>query len=122
MNYKLTNCIPTLETKKLEESIAFYTKKLGFQLISVYPDREHALWANLKRDNVEVIFKKQKKESLIGLSGSLYIYPSDVEEAWNELKDSVPVERPLKVNEYGVREFAIRDCNGYLLYFGKVVM
>ena len=121
MNYKLTNCIPTLEAKDIQETISFYVKKLGFQLISVYPDREHPLWANVKRDNVEVIFKTQKKTSTIGLSGSLYFYPTDVQEAWEALKDIVAVERPIKVNEHGVREFSIRDCNGYMLYFGKVV-
>lgn len=80
------------------------------------------MWANVRRDNVEVIFKTQKKNSVIGLSGSLYFYPTDVQEAWETLKDIVTVERPIKVNEHGVREFSIRDCNGYLLYFGKVVL
>ena len=121
MNYKLTNCIATLEAKDIQETIAFYIKKLGFQLISVYPDREHPLWANMKRDNVEVIFKTQKINSVIGLSGSLYFYPTDVQEAWEALKDVVTVERPIKVNEHGIREFSIRDCNGYLIYFGKLV-
>jgi len=126
MNYHLTCCIPTLETNDLKETIQFYTKKLGFSLISVYPDAVHPTWASVKRDNVEVMFtthreKENSSQRNIGLSGSLYFYPTNLQAVWTELKDKVPIEHPIEVTEYGTREFAIRDCNGYIIHFGKVI-
>jgi uncharacterized glyoxalase superfamily protein PhnB len=53
------------------------------------------------------------------LTGSLYFYPDDVDAMWAQLKNSVTVEYPLQTFDYGMREFAIRDCNGYLLQFGQ---
>lgn len=126
MNYKLNCCIPTLEANDLNETIQFYTKKLGFRLINVYPDAEHPRWASVKRDNVEVIFTSPRNQhhpshQHTSFSGSLYFYPTNLQAVWTELKDNVPIEHPIEVTEYGTREFAIRDCNGYIIHFGKAI-
>jgi len=52
------------------------------------------------------------------MTGSLYFNTDNVDQIWEELKDKVTVEYPIEDFEYGMREFAIRDCNGYLLQFG----
>jgi uncharacterized glyoxalase superfamily protein PhnB len=53
------------------------------------------------------------------MTGSLYFKSEAVDEIWQCLKDKAQVEYPLENFEYGMREFAIRDCNGYLLQFGQ---
>ena len=52
------------------------------------------------------------------MTGSLYIYPDNVDEVWELLKDKAIIEYPIENFDYGIREFAIRDCNGYLVQFG----
>lgn len=52
-------------------------------------------------------------------TGTFYFYPDDVDAAWRDLKDSVEVEYPIEDFIYGMREFGIRDCNGYLLQYGQ---
>jgi len=52
-------------------------------------------------------------------TGSFYIYVDDVASLWQDLKDTQKVLYPIEDFEYGMREFAIYDNNGYLLQFGQ---
>ncbi len=40
---------------------------------------------------------------------------------WQQLKDSAKICYPIENFEYGMREFAIYDNNGYLLQFGQEI-
>ncbi|HKD80926.1 MAG TPA: hypothetical protein VKH81_14610 [Candidatus Angelobacter sp.] len=40
---------------------------------------------------------------------------------WDEIKDRANVVYPLESFYYGMREFAIRDNNGYILQFGQEI-
>ena len=51
-------------------------------------------------------------------TGSLYINPDDVDALWEQVKDKARVCYPIETFDYGMREFAIYDNNGYLLQFG----
>ena len=53
------------------------------------------------------------------LTGSLYFKTTDVDGLWQRLKDKTRVCYPIESFEYGMREFAIFDNNGYLLQFGQ---
>jgi len=53
------------------------------------------------------------------MTGVLYFYPKDVRALWDQVKDKAPVEWELCEMDYGMLEFAIRDCNGYTLSFGQ---
>ena len=119
MNYQLTSCIPMLETDNLANTIDFYSKKLGFHLIELYPNAQFPTWANMKRENVELMFTKHAKSSPELTNSSVYIYPTNVDAAWEEMKDCVTVEHPIESFDSGMREFVIRDCNGHILHFGK---
>ena len=55
------------------------------------------------------------------LTGALYIRCDDVDEAWERVKDTVRVCYPIEDFDYGMREFAIFDNNGYLLQFGQEI-
>jgi uncharacterized glyoxalase superfamily protein PhnB len=45
----------------------------------------------------------------------------DADEVWNQLKDKAKVSYPIEDFDYGMREFAIYDNNGYLLQFGHSI-
>jgi uncharacterized glyoxalase superfamily protein PhnB len=55
------------------------------------------------------------------MTGVLYFNPKDVRALWKHLKDRAPVKWGLQTMKYGMVEFAIRDCTGYILSFGQEV-
>jgi len=124
---KLTNLIPMLETKNLPETIKFYTENLGFICDGIYPNNGEPCWANLKKDAVSIMFSTGSTGNCHAttekpiMTGSLYLYPDNVDEIWEQLKDKVTIEYPIENFEYGMREFAIKDCNGYLIQFGQSI-
>jgi len=48
-------------------------------------------------------------------TGSLYFQADDVDSLWENLRNKAIVVYPLEDFDYGMREFAIRDNNGYIL-------
>ena len=121
---RLINLRPMLETEDLKQTIKFYTELLGFKCQGLFPDAENPCWASLQRDEVEIMFTTRNAHSRLEkptMTGSLYLNPDKVDEAWEQLKDKVTVEYPIENFDYGMREFAIRDCNGYLIQFGQEI-
>lgn len=125
MNPELKHLSPILWTKDLEKTISFYTTVLGFTSRSQFPD-----FVSLIRDGVEIMFVKPHNEPENEnpeepffpkpiLTGSLYITIQHVNELWTNLKDKVEVISPLCDQEYKMRDFSIRDNNGYELVFGE---
>lgn len=114
---------PMLETDDLKQTIDFYTQLLGFTCEGCYPDFENPVWTSLHhQDGMAIMFTVRNAHSIYpkpSLSGSLYFNTENVDKVWHELKDKAPVEYPIETFDYGMREFAIRDCNGYLLQFGQ---
>ena len=79
-------------------------------------------WASLRRDGVAIMLaspNQHEGEKVPAFTGSLYFHTDDVDGLWQRLKDRVRVCYPLENFEYGMREFAIYDNNGYLLQFGQ---
>jgi len=121
---KLLKMTLMLEAENLKQTIDFYSRLLGFACQNCFPDVENPVWASLKKDGVELMFSARNAHSSIEkatMTGSLYLNPENVDEAWNYLKDKVTIEYPIENFDYGMREFAIRDCNGYLLQFGQEI-
>ena len=113
-----------LETEDLRQTIKFYTELLGFKCQGLYPDADNPCWASLVKDQIEIMFTTRNAHSRLEqpmMTGSLYFNPDNVDEAWEQLKDQVMIEYPIENFDYGMREFAIRDCNGYLIQFGREI-
>ncbi|MDQ4121360.1 MAG: VOC family protein [Acidobacteriota bacterium] len=119
---RLLNLTPVLETKDVKRTIEFYVEVLGFKQAGVIPNKENPTWTTLYKDSVYIMFARRNEHSTIPrplMSGSLYLYTDNVDQLWNELKDKAEIEYPIENFDYGMREFAIRDCNGYLLQIGQ---
>jgi uncharacterized glyoxalase superfamily protein PhnB len=115
MKVGIAAVVPMLQANDLEETIRFYTQTLGFEV-----EQQTSRWCSLWWDQAELMFYEGGADSVAtGMSGLLYFYPDDVEALWEQLKGRVAVERELQMMEYGMLEFAIRDCNGYILSFGE---
>ncbi|MGH7597891.1 MAG: VOC family protein [bacterium] len=118
---KFHELTPMLYTTNLKESVEFYTTLLGFQCDSMSEDWG---WASVKRDSVAIMLALPNAHIPFDkptFTGSLYLYADDVDALWQQLHDKVKVCYPIENFEYGMREFAIYDNNGYLLQFGQEI-
>lgn len=112
---------PMLWTNQLAETLQFYTETLGF---TCHEYNEEWGWASLGRNGVELMLSRPNAHTHVEkpqFSGSFYISTDDVEANWEELKDKATICYPIETFEWGMREFAIYDNNGYLLQFGQEV-
>jgi len=115
---KFNKLTPMLWTKNLEETIAFYTKILGFTCCEFNEDWQ---WASLYKDETEIMlaYPNAHFNSEIGFSGSFYFQVNEVENLWKELKEKVEIVYDLEIFDWGMKEFGIKDKNGYNLQFGE---
>lgn len=118
---KATKLTPMLYTAHWADTITFYTQTLGFLC---HEKNDEWGWALLQSGDVEIMVSKPHAHLSFAqpsFTGSLYITVDDVDMLWEKLKDTCTVEYPLETFEWGMREFAIRDNNGYVLQFGQNV-
>jgi len=54
-------------------------------------------------------------------TGSFYFSVSQVDDLWEALKNTPYIYYAIEDFEYGMREFAIKDNNGYVLQFGQQI-
>ncbi|MCI0415024.1 VOC family protein [bacterium] len=118
---KMTEIRPMLWTTDLKGSVDFYTDVLGFECKAL---NEEWGWASVSFDNVSIMFALPNQHEPFekpAFTGSLYINTDNVDGLWQQLKDKVKICYPIETFEYGMREFAIFDHNGYLLQFGQEI-
>ena len=119
---------PNMMVENVAETVAFYRDLLGFNLVMTVPENTPFVWALMQRDEVEVMF--QERASLteeiplfkgMPLGGALtfYIDMQGVEALYEKIRAQVQVVQDLRTTFYGKREFAIQDCNGFILTFAE---
>jgi len=116
---KLTSLRPIFYTNQLEASIQFYTEILGFTVVAQNNDWG---WASLHSDQVEIMLAKPNEHTAFEkamFTGSFYFSTDQVDAMWNHLKDRVKICYGIENFDWGMREFAIFDNNGYILQFGQ---
>lgn len=110
---------PMLAVNSIDDTIVFYRNMLGFECVNRMDG-----WAALQKDNVEIMISLPNAHEPLekpALTGSLYFNASDVDALWNEIRDKASIVYPIENFFYGMREFAIRDNNGYILQFGQEI-
>lgn len=116
---KLTDLRPVLYTSDLDATVRFYAGTLGFALDERNDDWG---WASLSRDGVALMIARPIAHTPFEKStftGSFYFNVDDVDTLWAALKDKTTLCYELQTFEYGMREFAVHDNNGYVLQFGQ---
>lgn len=112
--------VPALLVANMHEAIEFYTQKLGFQQTGYWPIESDPEWTELRRDGAAVhlfIDSPHGSPDTPTFSGIIYFHPESVEALADELRGKVPFVWGPEVTDTGMREFGIRDPNGYLLAF-----
>lgn len=116
---KFKSLQPILWTENLEETIGFYLHILGFSLNERNDDWQ---WASLQKDEIQIMISKpnqHEKLNGIGFSGSFYFNVENVDEVLEDLKGKANICYEIETFEWGMREFAIYDNNGYILQFAQ---
>ncbi len=127
---------PNMAVNNVYESVAFYHDILGFELLMAVAEEKsgfdtemdrdkHYIWAMLKQGGVEIMLQETAslKEDAgdfftqIGASMTLYITVDEIDAFYERIRQHVQILKPLETTWYGMREFYLRDCNGYVLAF-----
>jgi uncharacterized glyoxalase superfamily protein PhnB len=100
----------------------YYQDQLGFEIHFVWGEPAEYVVTN-REDSVGIHFVKQQDGFQPSQAHiSLYIFVYDVDRLYLELKaKEVEIVNPIGTREWGMRDFDIKDPNGYLLSFGTHV-
>ena len=117
-----------LVTEDIPSTIEYYTKTLGLELDSVYPnDIPIPQWVQFKCNNDYLMFESRQslgqvipEIQLMKLGGSfdVFIEMEGVVEYYESIKDKVQVI--VELTDIPFKQFAIKDINGYILLFGQL--
>ncbi|MFV9631538.1 MAG: VOC family protein [Methanosarcinales archaeon] len=130
---------PNFAVLDIEKTVTFYRDVLGFKLeMAVSEDKSGVeqelseqkiyIYAMMTRGSVQVMF--QRTDSIgedvpplkgvpIGASVSFYMEVEDINALYREIKPKAGVVKELETAWYGMQEFYIKDCNGYILGFAE---
>jgi len=121
---------PFFIVSDVDQSIAFYRDKLGFETRFLQPDR-NPFFAIVGRDGVQILVKSDKDVSPLpnpkrhpSMRWDAYVYAPDPDALAAEFADrfaggGAAFSVPLKDTHDGLRGFEICDPDGYVLFFGR---
>ncbi|CAA6822766.1 MAG: Unknown protein, partial [uncultured Thiotrichaceae bacterium] len=138
--------IPNLMVENVQKTMRFYHDVLGFELMAAVVDMqagmdetniildvndEHSLdWVNMKRGEIELMFQSRASlstevpelaEVAIGASQTLYLRCEGLQSLYKKVKGSVDIIKEPHNKFYGMREFYVKDINGYILCFAEEI-
>jgi len=114
---ELRGLTPMLQTSDMDRAISWYGDVLGFRCVG----RKGDDWCRLERGCVSVMFMRNAHVGAPHATATQYIYVDGVSDLWEAIKDRVKAEWGPEDMPYGMREFAIRDPDGYCLSFGEPI-
>jgi predicted enzyme related to lactoylglutathione lyase len=121
---KYQSLIPNMGVKSVNETVTFYTEKLGFKKIVSVPESGELVFAILNAGNVNLMFQqmdnlqeeypdlKNKNENA---SFTFYIKLQNKNALYEEMKNTKYLAKEMHTTPYGAEEFAVRDNNGFIL-------
>lgn len=115
-----TNLTPMIHVPDVRATVDWY-KQMGFTVTDTYGDGGDGLsFAILAFGGSQVMFNSggnssaQRRREV-----DLYLNVGHVDELHERLRDSVDIIEDLHDTFYGMREFIIRDLNGFWITFGQ---
>jgi len=111
----LKSAVPILASLNAEETIKFYTDKLGFTLNNNWDG-----YVILSRDEITMHLWPCKDPEIPKATGC-YINVNEVEKLYDEYKQTgvVHPNGPLKEMPWKMKQFSILDNNGNIIHFGE---
>lgn len=112
----MSKLVLSLLSLDLDATHAFY-ERLGFYLSG---GAVHSGWIELSRNAVVIQFYHDPPigtAAAPSMSGTIYVHVDEVDTLAAALAENSVFEWGPETMDYGMREFAVRDPNGYLLAF-----
>lgn len=114
----LTDAAAVLVVEDVARSLAYYRDKLGFEVHAYEKDPEIYAYASRERCNVHLAHGHPHPNGFF----DVYVYVDDVDALHEELRGrGADILNPPIKTEYGLREIRVRDPDGYVLAFGKLL-
>jgi uncharacterized glyoxalase superfamily protein PhnB len=126
MEYK--DLMPNLMVKNVNKTVDFYKNVLGFNILQTVPESGEFVFAIVNANGVLISFQEEKSikdeypqlNSFVQGGGiTLYIHVTDVNELFEKIKSKAKIAKELHKTFYGSTDFAVEDCNGYILTFSQ---
>jgi catechol 2,3-dioxygenase-like lactoylglutathione lyase family enzyme len=127
MTHPATTAIsPFLIVSDVDQTIAFYRDKLGFEQRLREPE-ESPFFGIIGRDGAQILIKSDRDVSPLPnhkrhryMRWDAFVYAPDPDALAAEFADhSAEFSVPLKDTQDGLRGFEITDPDGYVLFFGR---
>lgn len=110
------------------KTIEYYKNVLDFNVIESVPGEDKIVFAIVQANNIILMF--QDEQSLkseypqleacsIKAGLTLYIHVDDILSLYEKLKEKACIAKELHTTFYGSQDFAIEDCNHYILTFSQ---
>jgi catechol 2,3-dioxygenase-like lactoylglutathione lyase family enzyme len=136
---KLNKLTPNLAVTDIRQTVRFYRENLGFELVMAVPatrdgvdtrlagDKEY-VYAMMQREQVELMFQQRDSfredvplagDEPVGASVSFYMEGKEIEPFHAALKNKNIQVSDVKLTWYGIKEFYMKDNNGYILAFAE---
>ncbi len=129
---KLERLTPNLMVEDISQTINYYHGVLAFDTVDTVPESgDELVWARMKKGDVEIMFQEEDnlknelpeiRHEKIGGGTTLFIQMSGIQEYYDYLYSSADIVVQLKETFYGMKEFTIRDINGYYLTFAEPIV
>ncbi|MFN5538919.1 MAG: VOC family protein [Candidatus Melainabacteria bacterium] len=120
--------VPNIAVPDVNQTVEYYSQILGFQVVNSIPASGKLAWAMLKVHSITIMFQEEKsfKEEYSSLHNlpiggclTLYVFVDNIRALYDNLKSKITLINELNITFYGMTEFAIEDCNGYILTFAQ---
>jgi len=114
--------LPCLLVTDMRRSLDFYLETLGFTQTGYYPIESEPIRTEVRRDDIAIILYTEAvhaRDQAPSFTGALYIFPAAIDRVADELRGKVPFAWGPEDTEFDIREFAIRDPDGYTLVFAE---
>lgn len=137
---KVSKLTPNFSVSDIKQTVQFYQNILGFKLVMAVPEtqdrieqqlseQQEYVYALVIKDNVELMFQRAdsfkndialaRYHETSGASVSFYMEVEGIEHFYNEIQKKNIEITEIKTAWYGMREFYLKDNNGYILGFAE---
>lgn len=121
---------PNVIVDDVNRAVDYYVTHFNFVKVASVPETGTFNWAMVQAGNVTLMFQSLKslqedmpelKIQSKGSIGTFFIRITGIEELYQKVKDKVEIAHDMRTTFYGMKEFTIKDLNGYYLTFAEEV-
>ena len=117
---KFLKVTPHIPVKDVSETVEWYKQHLDFSEEWYYGDPVSD--GGCRRNDLRLLFGKSPQSLQTPQEMSLIFFVSNIEAVYEEIQQkNLAIISSLKKYDYGIKEFSIRDINGYIIRFAENV-